>query len=298
MSDDALALPLKTIFINCLRSDIFPEIWKCVNVVYFHKINEKKLKGNFRPISLLSIFVKILEKLICVSLYSHLVSQDLLNPNQSGFHPGDSTINQVLSITHTIGKAFVCNPPLDTRSVYLEISKAFDMVWHDGLIYKLKRYGISGQLVCLIQGFFKDRKQRTVLNGHTSNCGDISAGEPQGSILGPLFFLVYINDQAVGFKCNVKLFADDTSLFTVEKDPNTAPSDLNHKLDMIRQWAYAWRMSFNPDPVKKSVELTFPRKKIEIDHPMILFNDIPLKKVSEHKHLGIILDSKLSFSAH
>ena len=109
-----------------------------------------------------------------------------------------------LSITHTIFKAFDCNPPLDVRSVYLDISKAFDRVWHDGLIYKLKRCNVSGQLLFLIQSFLKDRKQRTVLNGQSSNWGDISAGVPQGSILGPLFFLVYINDLAVGLKCNVK----------------------------------------------------------------------------------------------
>ena len=121
---------------------------------------------------------------------------------------------------------------------------------------------------------------------------------PQGSILGPLFFLVYINDLAVGLKCNVKLFADDTSLFTVVEDSNTAASDMNHDLDLISHWAHAWRMSFNPDPQKQAVELTFSRKKIEVDHPAILFNNIPVKKVNEHKHLGIILDSKLSFSAH
>ena len=104
-----------------------------------HMKNEENLKGNYRPTSLLQIFGKILEKLIYDSLYSHLVSHDLLNWNQSSFRPGDSTINQVLSITHTIDKAFNCNPPLDTRSVYLDISKAFDRVWHDGLIYTLKQ---------------------------------------------------------------------------------------------------------------------------------------------------------------
>ena len=121
---------------------------------------------------------------------------------------------------------------------------------------------------------------------------------PQGSILGPLLFLVYINDLAVGLKCNVKLYADDTSLFTVVEDSNTAANDMNHDLDLISRWAYAWRMSFSPYPQKQAVELTFSRKKTEIDHPAIFFNNIPVKKVSEHKHLGIILDSKLSFSAH
>ena len=182
--------------------------------------------------------------------------------------------------------------------MYLDISKAFDRVWHDGLVYKLKRCGVSGQLLSLIQSFLKDRKQRTVLNGQSSNWGNISAGEPQGSILGPLFFLVYINDLSADLKCNVKLFADDTSLFTLVEDPNTAANDMNHDLMLIRQWACDWKMSFNPDPQKQAVELIFSRKRIEIDHPVITFNDIPVKKVSEHKHLGIILDSKLSFSAH
>ena len=182
--------------------------------------------------------------------------------------------------------------------MYLDISKAFDRVWHDGLIYKLKRCGVSGELLSLIQSFLKDRKQRTVLNGQSSSWGDISAGVPQGSILGPLFFLVYINDLTADLKCNVKLFADDTSLFTVVEDSNTAANDMNHDLELISQWAYDWKMSFNPDPQKQAVELVFSKKKIEIHHPVIHFNNIPVTKVEEHKHLGVVLDSKLSFSAY
>ena len=214
------------------------------------------------------------------------------------FSSRDSTINQLISITHTIFKAFDCNPPLDVRSVFLDISKAFDRVWHDGLIYKLKRCGVTGQFLLLIESFLKNRKQRTVLNGQNSLWGDVSAGVPQGSILGPLLFLVYINDLAAGVKCNIKLFADDTSLFTVVEDSNSAANDMNHDLELISQWAYDWIMSFNPDPQKQAVELTFSTKEIEINHPEIRFNNIPVRKVDEHKHLGIILDSKLSFSAH
>ncbi len=298
MCDIALVIPLKIIFMNCLRRGVFPEIWKHANVVPVHKKNEKNIKGNYRPISLLPIFGKILEKLIFDSLYSHLVSSKLLNPNQSGFRPGDSTINQLISITHTIFTAFDCNPPLDVRSVYLDISKAFDRVWHDGLIYKLKRCGVSGQLLSLIQNFLENRKQRTVLNGQASKWGNILAGVPQGSILGPLFFLVYINDLTENLKCKVKLFADDTSLFTIVQDSNIAASDMNHDLELVRKWAHDWRMSFNPDPQKQAVELIFSKKKSEIDHPVILFNNIPVMKVVEHKHLGITLDATLSFSAH
>ena len=144
--------------------------------------------------------------------------------------------------------------------------------------------------------FSKDRKQRTVLNGQNSNRGDISAGVTHGSIIGPLFFLVYINDLAADVKCNLQLFADDTSLFTVVEDLNSAASDMNHDLELIRQWAHDWKMSFNLDPQKQALELTFSKKRIEMNHPKIRFNDIPVMKVDEHKHLGIILDSKLLFS--
>ena len=298
LSDDALVIPLRIIFINCLNQGVFPEIWKYANVVPVYKKNERNVKENYRPISLLPVISKIFEKLIYDSLYPYLASNMPINPNQSGFRHSDSTINQLISITHTIFQAFDCNPPLDVRSMYLDISKAFDRVWHDGLIYKLIRCGVSGKLLALITSFLSDRKQRTVLNGQCSAWGDVTTGVPQGSILGPLLFLVYINDLTVDLRCDVKLFADDTSLFTIVENASDAAIDLNHDLDLIQQWALQWRMSFNPDLQKQAVEMLFSRRHIAIDHPEIRFNNIPVMKVSEHKHLGVILDSKLSFSAH
>ena len=290
---------LRLIFENCLRQGIFLEPWKRANVVPVHKRNEKNLKENYRPISLLPIFSKYLEKLVLYdSLYSYLIKEMLLNPNQSGFRPGDSAMNQLLSIIHSVFEAFDCNPTLEVRSVYLDISKAFDRMWHDGLIYKLWRCGISGSLLLLLRRFLSNRKQSAVLNGQSSGWRNISAGVLQGLILGPLFFLIYINDLSQNLRCSVKLFADDTSLFNIVKDTSAAASDMNHDLDLIRLWAPNWRMSFNPDPRKQAVELIFSRKNVQTEHPVILFNDLPVMKVDEHKHLGIILDSKLSFSAH
>ena len=121
---------------------------------------------------------------------------------------------------------------------------------------------------------------------------------PQGSVLGPLLFLLYINDLTADLKCIVKLFADDTSLFTVVHDHNSAASDMNHDLSLIGKWARDWRMSFNPDPQKQAVELILSTKRHETDHPMIFFTDTPVVKVEEHKHLDVISDRKLSFSAH
>ena len=152
--------------------------------------------------------------------------------------------------------------------MYFDISKAFDRVWHDGLIVKLKRCGVAGQLLSFIQSFLNDRKQRTVLNGQCSNWGDILAGVPQGSILGPLFFLVYINDLTTDLKCNVNLFADDTSLFTVVQEPNVAAEDMNHDLELISRWAHEWRMSFNPDPQKQAVELLLSKKDMKSIIPL------------------------------
>ena len=136
------------------------------------------------------------------------------------------------------------------------------------------------------------------MNGQSSRWGNISAGVLQGSILGPLFFLIYINDLTENLSCSVKLFADDTSLFTTVQDPSSAASDLNHDLDLIRLWAHKWRMSFNPDPRKQAVELVFSKKTAKTDHPPVFFNDAPVMNVDQHKHLGVILDPKLSFSAH
>ena len=118
--------------------------------------------------------------------------------------------------------------------------------------------------------FLKDKKQRTVLNGQCPTWGDISPGVPQGSILGPLLFLVSMNDLTTGLKCNVKLFADDTSPFSVAEDTNTSTKDMNLDLGLIRQWAHDWRMSFNPDHKNQAVELIFTRKNIKINHPFLI----------------------------
>ena len=109
---------------------------------------------------------------------------------------------------------------------------------------------------------------------------------------------MYINDLTDNLKCNVELFADDTSLFTIVHITDQAASDVNQDLDIIKSWAHKWRMLFNPDPTKQAVEVTFLRKKISADHPPVLFNNIRVIKMNEHKHLGIILDSKLSFATH
>ena len=222
----------------------------------------------------------------------------MLNSNQCGFRSSDSCVNQLLAITHEIFEAFDCNPPLEVRSVFLDISKAFDKVWHEGLLYKLKSMGISGELHKLLENYLSGRLQRVVLNGQSSSWKPVLAGVPQGSTLGPLLFLIYINDLPNEMKSNAKLFADDTSLFTVVKDKNESANVLNNDLILISRWAYNWKMLFNPDPSKPAQEVIFSRKKQFQSHLIINLNNFQVERASYQKHLGIILDEKLNFKQH
>ena len=144
--DESLLKPLLILFKNSLKLSCYPDIWKKSNIIPAHKKNDKQLLNNYRPISLLPIFGKIFEKIIFNRIYDFLLKEELLNPNQSGFRPSDSCINQLLAITHEIFEAFNCNPPLEVRSVFLDMSKGFDKVWHEGVLYKLKSMGISRKL--------------------------------------------------------------------------------------------------------------------------------------------------------
>ncbi len=161
-------------------------MWKRVNVVPIHKKESRQSKKNYRPILLLPIFGKAFEKVIFNFVYAHCSDNRLLSPHQSGFRTGDSTINQLLAITHKIFCAFDSVPSLETRAVFLDLSKAFDRVWHDGLLYNLECNGISGNLLTLIKCFLSNREQRVVLDGKTSDWETITSGVPQGSVLGPL----------------------------------------------------------------------------------------------------------------
>ena len=171
-------------------------------------------------------------------MYKHIDDNKLLTPNQSGFRQGDSTVNQLLYITHQTCTAFQKYPTRETHAVFLDISKAFDKVWHDdGLVFKLKTHDITGPLLVLSESYRASRQQRVSLNGKSSDWSFITAGVPQGSALGPLF-LIHINDLVDDLSSDAKLFADDASLFIVVYDETVAAVQLNRDLKVVTDGAY------------------------------------------------------------
>ena len=214
---------------------------------------------NYRPISFLPNSGKILEKIVFDQVYSFLNVNNLLSNYQSGFRPGDSAIYQLISITSTIYETFEKYDK--TRALFLDISKAFDKVWPDGLIFRLKCNGISGSLLDFFQNYLQNRYQRVVLNGTVSDWRSINAGVPQGSVLGPLLVLVYINDLTDNISSEMRLFVDDSSLFTRVEEVNETHEKLINDLQTVTDWAYQWKMVFNPDIIKQAIEIIFSVKK-------------------------------------
>ena len=230
------------------------------NMCLIHKKDAKNRKENYRPISLLPILSKIFEKVIFDSLYDYFIYNDLLTPCQSGFIKGDSCVNQLLAITHEIHKNLDANPSIDTVGIFLDMSKAFDKVWHNGLICKLQSYGVHSNLLLLLKNYLSNRKQRVVLNGATSSWKPIKSGVPQGSVLGPLLFLIFINDLPDNLICNPKLFVDDVSLNALMYDKNACTKHLKDDLNTLYEWSAKWKMIFNPDPNKPAEKVIFSNK--------------------------------------
>ena len=229
--------PLSIIFNNCIDTGTFPDIWNRSNIIPVHKKGDKQILDNYKPVFLLPIFAKMY----------FLEENNLLNSNQSGFRSNGSCESQLFSIVHDIYSSFDCYSSIEVRGIFLDISKAFDRVWHEGLIYKIQSTGISGTPLKLIKSFLSGRFQDVLLNGQTSSWSQILAGVPQDSILGPLLCLIYINDLGNNLSSTVKQFADHKSIFSIVHDIDLSSKQLNDDLKKASDWAYHWKMSFNPD---------------------------------------------------
>ena len=226
-------------------------------------------------------------------LYNYINTHNLLTPFQSGFVPGDSTTLQLIHTYHTFCEAV--DSGKEVRVVFCDISKAFDRVWHRGLLYKLSHMGCSERILKWFSSYLTDRRQRFVIDGQASRWTFVKAGVQQGSILGPLLFLVCINDIVNELNASLRLFADDTSLYIIVENLNTAAVTLNNDLKHISNWANDWLVDFNPS---KTFSMLISRKRDPVNHPPLFMNNIPLKCMSTHKHLGLTFSDTCDWTNH
>lgn len=288
-----LVSPLVMLFNLSLSLKKFPNLWKKSNVIAIHKKESRTNPNNYRPISLLSIIGKLMERCIHKYLYNYLTTNDLISPYQSGFRSGDSTTNQLLYLYDEFSKAL--DEGKEIRAVFCDISKAFDRVWHKGLLFKLKSIGLSQNLLDWFSDYLSNRQQRVCIKGYSSSWLPVSAGVPQGSILGPVLFLIYINDIVHDIGGNIRLFADDTSLFIIVHDPVAAANQMNKDLATIYLWADSWLVNFNPN---KTESLIISKKRNKPIHPPLYMGNTMINEVKTHKHLGITLSDDCSWNEH
>ena len=227
----SIAKPLSKLFNASLNLGIFPSSWKDANVTPVFKKNDKQNKNNYRPISLLPNIGKVFERVVFNHLYKYCQEHNLLTWRNSGYKPLDSSINQLIYISHRIYKSLENGE--DVCFVSLDASSAFDRVWHEGLLFKLKCKGVNGNLLEWFRSYLTNRRQRVVIKGQSSKWAQILAGVPQGSILGPLLFLIYIDDIINDIESEILLFADDTAIFDSIVDPLLTFEKLNRDLTRL-----------------------------------------------------------------
>lgn len=287
---------LEQIFNNSLENSTYPEDWKLAHVAPIHKKNSQSDPNNYRPVSLLPCISKVFERVIYNHVYAFVKDNNLITKRQSGFTHGDSTINQLSYICHKINESF--DEGDETRAVFLDLSKAFDKVWHRGLLFKLEKIGIRGSLLSWFHSYLTGRRQKVVLDGCESNIKTLTCGVPQGSVLGPLLFLIYVNDLVEHLECESYLFADDASIFKrLYRDGVTTANCLNRDLEKINIWCKKWLLLIN---VGKTKSMLFSRKRnptSTVNQPLYL-NNVILQNSTSHKQLGMILDCKLNWNEH
>ena len=293
MTATQIAKPLSKLFKESLFQGKFPSMWKEANVTPVFKKNDKQNKSNYRPISLLPNIGKVFERVIFIHLYKYCQDNNLLTWRNSGYKPLDSSINQLIFISHKIYQALEKGE--DICFVSLDVSSAFDRVWHEGLLFKLRSKGINGKLLEWFRSYLTNRRQRVVIKGQASKWAYILAGVPQGSILGPLLFLIYIDDIINDIESNILLFADDTSLLEAISDPLLSYEKLNRDLTRLYLWSNQWLVTFNPT---KTAYIVFSKKLIRPNHPDLFLGGKKIEQVNIHKQLGVTFNQNMTFENH
>ena len=280
---------ISDLFNRIFSTGCFPQCWKVAHLTpIFKKKGSKSEIENYRPISILPTLSKLCEMVIHSRLLTHLVSNSIISKVQAAYLPGDSTTQQLISLIHNI-KTTMSSKNI-AHAVFLDVSKAFDAIWHQGLLAKLEQINISGEAFKLFNSYLEKREAVTVVDGHKSSPLPLKAGVPQGSSLGPLLFIIFINDLVSNLETTPFLFADDCTLLAKADSTFETTNQLNRDLTKIFSWSLIWKVNFN---ASKSCEMIFSKSYL-ISQPLILGLQI-IERVHLHKHLGIYIQSNLSW---
>ena len=272
--------------LNCGR---VPIEWKAANITPVHKKESKEVAENCRPISLLSIVSKILERSVCSNLYNHI--SHLIADEQHGFFRNRSCVTQLLSVFHAIGKSLDKN--IQTDILYLDFAKAFDSVDHDILLAKLKTYGVNGNLLNWFTDYLHGRVQRVVVDGVASDWATVTSGVPQGSLLGPILFVIFINDfpNVVSHVSQTALYADDSKLYKSISCLCSCES-LQQSLNHLSMWSHNNNISFNASKCKV-LKVTRKSNPLCFDYHL---GNTTLVHVRKEKDLGCIITNHLTWN--
>ena len=296
---EQLAYPLHIIFCCSFSEGQLPSTWKSSVVTPIFKKGYRYDPLNYRPISNTSVCGKTFERILCEDLTNYLESNSILSPSQFGFRANRSTMDQLLLVYDFVSKYTDRGGVVDL--ILLDFSKAFDVVVHDILLDKLHRLGIRGNILRSIQSFLTNRTMRVCIQGHVSKPRPVLSGVRQGSVLGPLLFLVYINSIASGLSCSYKIFADGLKLYAcidhTSKSTVTPllPNSVQHDINLLCRTAASWGLYMN---VKKCAVLCFSRSPAHLEPPAYTLNYIPIPVVESSSDLGVLIDTKLKFHAH
>ena len=289
----AVSSSLTTLFNNSLKSGQFPTEWKQANVTPVPKSGDSHLISNYRPISVIPVIAKVFETLIHRQMYEYLQTHKLLNPAQSGFRPNYSTQDVLLRSVDDWKKALDRGEVVG--SLFIDLSKAFDSIDHPLLLSKLEAYGVQDIELQWFTDYLEGRRQKVTLEGESSDWSDVTRGVPQGSILGPLLFIIFMNDLPdCTDHCTVNLYADDTTIYVADRDPSVVGNKLNADLNKVAAWIKSNGLKMN---VAKTQALVLSRKRgrPQAKQIEISLNGESINTQDSVKYLGIVLDQNLTW---
>jgi Reverse transcriptase (RNA-dependent DNA polymerase)/Endonuclease-reverse transcriptase len=282
---------LLMIFQKCIDLKEIPTQWKVANISPIFKKGSKTNAENYRPISLTSVVCKIFEHIITSNIATYLEQNSLFNPDQFGFRKNRSCEFQLQRVCQDL--SFLLDGGGEADLIFLDFAKAFDKVSHDFLLHKLSSYGLDQDTVDLVKSFLSNRTQKVVVDGQESSAIPVTSGVPQGSVLGPLLFLLYINDLPDNVKSQFRLFADDSLLYRKIKSPEDH-IQLQKDLDEVVKWCVKWKMCLNLD---KCEYMQMTSKREPSQNQYIISNQV-LNKVSSYKYLGLNITENLNWNLH